>query len=118
MALKTSQRFLLCKKNFMALHGEGKTIEEIANIFDLSKWTIYKNLQTIADENNVSRDSLLKIVHKKYCKKLPSGFPPSIETINSKDLTEKIHEMKNKASYLIKNIEVLLNESEDNLCQD
>lgn len=64
---KVSERVHVMKKNFMKLHKEGFSISEIAVQFNLNGVTVYRHLQEIADENNVHRDDLLKVVRS------PSG---------------------------------------------
>ena len=39
---------------------EGKTIAQIAKEYEMNVSTVYSSLQIIADENNVSRESLLE----------------------------------------------------------
>ena len=47
-------------ENFIRLHNEGYSIKEIAEISKVSVTTIYKNLDKIAEEAGVTRESLLK----------------------------------------------------------
>ena len=61
-----SQRVIQMKKGFMQLHVDGKSIAEIADVFHLHPRTVYTYLQEIADSNNVTRDSLLQVVHKPH----------------------------------------------------
>ena len=63
---KESQRMKDMKKNFMSLHEQGKSIAEIAKIYSLSQFSVYTNLQKIADANNVPRESLLAVVHSPH----------------------------------------------------
>ena len=57
---KESERMRQLKENFMSLHQQGCSIREIADKYDLSFSTVYKNLQDIADANNVTRRELLQ----------------------------------------------------------
>ena len=66
MTKAASERVKRMKKNFIRLHNEGKTIAEIAKEFQITNWTIYKHLQEIADENGVSRESLLQVPQKEH----------------------------------------------------
>lgn len=59
-----SERVRRMKENFMSLHGEGKSIKEIAQTFNLSDTTVYHYLGEIASQNGISRESLLQQVHK------------------------------------------------------
>lgn len=63
---REAERTLLMKQNFMELHHEGLAIKEIADKYDLSVSTVYRCLQEIADENKVTRESLLQIVRGPY----------------------------------------------------
>jgi len=62
IVLDVSERTNVMKKQFMALHQDGYYIAEIAKKFELSPATVYRHLQEIADENGVSRHSLLQVV--------------------------------------------------------
>ena len=53
-------------RQFPKLRAENKSIQEIANIFGLSKKTVYEYLQEIADSMGVSRDDLLYEVQKTH----------------------------------------------------
>lgn len=94
----TSERVLAMKKGFMKQHEKGETISEIAEHFNVSIWSIYDHLQEIADENGVTRESLLQRVHK----------PHEISKINKAREREKI----NPEELLTK-----LNESHKNLVE-
>lgn len=59
---KESERTYIMKENFMMLHQQGLSISEIADRYNLSKITVYRHLQEIADKNGVTRESLLKVV--------------------------------------------------------
>jgi len=61
---KESERVRLMKENFMRLHNAGYSIPQIAKEYNLDKMTVYRHLQKIADDNNVSRKDLLQIVRK------------------------------------------------------
>ena len=65
MSSKKTLRVTQMKSSFMGLHSAGVPIEEIAERFGITPRTIYIHLQEIADENGVSRDSLLKTPHRK-----------------------------------------------------
>lgn len=62
MAATTSERVIIMKQNFMMWHNKGDTIPEIAKKYDVSFCTVYNHLQEIADEDNTTRDELLKLV--------------------------------------------------------
>ncbi len=60
MSVKLSERTKRMRKNFMKERREGKTIAQIAKEYEMNVSTVYSSLQIIADENNVSRESLLE----------------------------------------------------------
>ena len=60
-------------RQFPKLRAENKSIQEIANIFGLSKKTVYEYLQEIADSMGVSRDDLLYEVQKTHDVKNATG---------------------------------------------
>ena len=62
---KKSERVNRMRSNYIRLHEEGISVPEIAKTFGISVKTVYRNLQAIADENNVERDSLLNEPLKK-----------------------------------------------------
>ena len=57
---KESARVIEMKKNFMNHQKDGKSISEIADIYNLSTKAVYYHLQGIADKNGVSRKELLE----------------------------------------------------------
>lgn len=61
---KTSERVMKLKENFMRLHEEGYSIYEIAEMYGVHYSTVYNRLEEIAKENNVTREELLREVHK------------------------------------------------------
>lgn len=60
---KTSERTRMMMSQFMSLHNQGYSISQIAEKFNLSKPTIYKYLEQIAQQEGVSRESLLQEIH-------------------------------------------------------
>jgi len=60
--LTESERTRVMKENFMTLHKEGFSISEIGEKHNLTKATVYRHLQEIADAHNVTRDSLLQVL--------------------------------------------------------
>lgn len=62
MAATTSERVYIMKQNFMMWHEKGYSIPEIAKMSEVSSHTVYNHLQEIADENNTTRETLLRLV--------------------------------------------------------
>lgn len=102
-----SVRMAELKKNFMKHHEEGKTIKEIAELYNVSIRHIYNSLQDIADENNVSRESLLKNIHKKH---QPPQNIKSAGQINPAEMNENFYGIINNAKIIIKKIDSILQE--------
>ena len=57
-----SENTKLMIENFMSLLGEGYSVAEIAQKYNLSKQTVYFHLQEIADYKGISRDTLRSII--------------------------------------------------------
>ena len=55
-----TERTKRMKQSFIALHNDGKSIKEIAEIFNLHYSTVYYALGDIAKENNLRREDLLE----------------------------------------------------------
>jgi len=104
-----SERTKMMKANFMNDREIYSSMVEIAEKYQLSVFTVYDNLQDIADENGVSRDSLLFVVHKEHevgnkkiqrkgkeinPEELKKDFEILEETVQS--LREKIHTILNQ----------------------
>lgn len=108
MSSRRSQSTIKMKGEFMFCHKKGMSIAEIAKEYDVSVYTIYDMLQEIADENGVTRESLLQIVHKSHVNtasrdlnkkvnkveavKIVDGFSNLLDEINT--FIEKIEEVK------------------------
>lgn len=60
--MKTNERTLKMMENYMTLREQGFSNVEIAKKFDLSPTTLYSNLGEIAEQNGVTRESLLERV--------------------------------------------------------
>lgn len=104
MPAKRNERTIQMMENFMKLHNQGFSIPEIAKRYSLSKDTIYKSLQEIADKNGTTREELLQVVKtpvsqtfwerdrkqtKVSFENLKSGFKTLEETIDSMKKTIK-----------------------------
>lgn len=108
---KESERARLMKQNFMELHNRGLTIPEIAERYSLSNETIYKKLQIIADENGVSRESLLQIVRipndKAYAKEAKKV------SVDVQQLKEEFKKVGNSIDFLIETISKTVEQEND-----
>ncbi|MGN1298148.1 MAG: hypothetical protein ACI4VH_07040 [Clostridia bacterium] len=103
----TSERVQQLKKNFMKHHNEGKTIKEISEHYNVSTRHIYFILQEIADENNVSRESLLTTPHREHPR---NGSAKTSKQVKPQEIREKFDTMISNAKTLIKKIDYILQE--------
>ena len=83
---------------------EWQNSKEIAELYNVSIRHIYTSLQDIADENNVSRESLLTNVHK------PLQNTKSAGQINPAEMKENFDGIINNAKIIIKKIDSILQE--------
>ena len=108
---KESERAKLMKQNFMELHNRGLTIPEIAERYDLSKITVYRNLQTVADENGFSRESLLQIIRmptdKAYAREAKKV------SVDVQQLKEEFKKVKSSITFLIEIIDQTLEQENE-----
>ena len=99
----------LMKENFMRLHTEGKSIQEIAETYKVSIHTIYDSLQEIADKNGVTRESLLKRAHKKHL--LINGRQNvTYETVDQSKLLKDFDDINTSISNILTTISTVLEE--------
>ena len=111
MSAHLSERVKIMKEGFMTLHNNGKTINEIAEHFKVSTWSVYNNLQDIADANGVTRDSLLTRVNKSHDVTKRTLRPQ--EKITPIELNESFFKMLHEVDQLIENIDEILEDEED-----
>lgn len=111
MSAHLSERVKIMKEGFMTLHDSGKTISEIANHFEVSTWSVYKNLQDIADANGVTRESLLERVHNSH--EVTTRTLRHQEKVTPIELNESFSKMLHEVDQLIENIDEILEEEEN-----
>lgn len=106
---KSTERVIQMKQNFMRLHDEGKTIPEIAKIYNLNFSTVYKSLQEIADENGTTREELLSQVHVGTSRNSKNySTPKTPNTIDFKKLSESFDFVLAELNNLITDIDCIL----------
>lgn len=110
--MATSERVLSMKRGFMQQHEDGKTISEIAEHFGVSIWSVYNNLQEIADANGVTRESLLVRVHKPH-EILKIREAREKEKINPEKLLEKFEEIDKNLIGVIEDINNILEKEQE-----
>ena len=103
-SVKRSEKVSRMIDNFMELHNQGYTIPQIAEKFKLSETTVRIHLQEIADNNGVSRDSLLQIVHSQhFMSKIRNSA--QMEKEDPKELRRVFESAMNEVTELIKVID-------------
>lgn len=107
---KKSERVNRMRSNYIRLHEEGKSVPEIAKTFGISVKTVYRNLQSIADENNVERDSLLNEPLKKKGSSNSHG--------GAKKYVDDVEEIKSTYNTLITQTEQLLSQIDNILHEE
>lgn len=113
MGRKMNERTLQMLQNFMTLHNNGWTIPEIAKKYDLASRTIYSYLDKIADENGVTRDSLLSVPHTEHL-----CYERQFEPVKPVDLTEfkqRFQKTLDAMNDVTEIIELILDEQEGEL---
>ena len=98
-------------RQFVTLRKENKSIQEIANLFGLSKKTVYFYLQEIADSNGVSRDDLLYQVHKEYDVNYVTR--KTVEHIDAVELKNHFSAMIDEANKIISTLDNILKELDE-----
>ena len=105
---KSTERVIQMKQNFMRLHDEGKTIPEIAKIYNLNFSTVYKSLQEIADENGTTREELLSQVHVGTSRNSKNySTPKTPNTIDFKKLSKSFDFVLAELNNLITDIDCI-----------
>ena len=106
-----SERKIQLEKGYMECRNKGMTNSEIAEYFRVSTWTLYHSLQKIADDNGVTRESLLDVPQEQH-KSTKSLNRRKIEKVDPKDLKEEFAELDNLAKEIIVKIDQVLQEEE------
>lgn len=107
-----SERVVLLKQHFLELHMQGYTIPEIASKFNLSRSTVYRHLDAIAAQHQVSRDSLLQEVHE-----TPASWvrKSNLLKVNGDELLAKFNTAHDLLSEILENIGTLMQLVEEDL---
>lgn len=106
MATTMNERTKQLKENFMELHEKGWSIAQIAEYFHLSQRHIYNVLPEIAEENGVSKESLLAVPHKEHSTRSKT----TKSTINPYEIEKSFDEMISQGKKIINNITSILHE--------
>ena len=93
-----NERTLKMKQEFMLLHNKGLSVKEIAEKFNLNVTTVYASLETIAQKEGCTRESLLKRVHAPHLT-YDRQFDP-VPEVDVKQYTEKFDVLKKSAEEL------------------
>jgi len=108
MSKKASERVNLMKENFMKLHEEGKSIAQIAATFGITGRAVYLNLQSIADANGVTRESLLSKPIASYT--ISKGHGGISKYVDVEELTSTYNTVIMQSELLIEKLDNILQE--------
>ena len=105
-----SERTNQMLKNFISLFQQGFTIKQIASKYGLSTSTVYLRLEEIANSNGLSREDLLKEIHK-----TPTYWARQDRVVfaNVKTLQESLNDAEENISKVIQDIEKILAEEKE-----
>ena len=106
-----TQRVKALKENFMQYHNEGYTIPEIAKIFNVEPSTVYKNLDEIAKNNGVTRESLLQ--KAPYSPQLTSKAAYQKDKVDIEELQKSFTNLKNDLTEVINQLEIFLENTKE-----
>ena len=109
---KQDERTIQFKKNFMKEREKGLSIPEIADKYSISRRHAYYILQEIADENGVTRESLLFHPHKEHSTPLFTNTRNGEEKVNVEKVREDFQNILTSAQNVMNAIETLLEEDE------
>lgn len=112
---KTSERMKQMKHGFLELRNAGKSFSEIAKVFGVSVWSVYDNLQEIADANGLSREDLLYRIHKPHVMSSTSQKVKNVDKhLTVEELQKNFSDMLSITNYIISNIDKALQSEKDN----
>lgn len=110
---KRSERVKYLIDNFIKFHNEGMSIPEIAEKSAVTTRTIYSYLQEIADQNGVTRESLLEKVHKPH-EVTKFGEHKKTPKIDGEALVNRYSEVIRTAEDLQQELRDLIKKQEEN----
>lgn len=111
---KTSERMEQMKQGFLELRQAGKSFLEIAEFFGVSVWSVYDNLQEIADANGLSREDLLYRIHKPHVMSSTSQKVKNVDKhLTVEELQKNFSDMLSITNYIISNIDKALQSEKD-----
>lgn len=100
MSMKRTEKVSRMMEEFMKLHKEGHSIQEIAAKYELDVSTVYNSLQEIAEKNHVTRESLLKRAYPEHINK-------EVRKVNS-FVKENPKELRESFAKAIKDVEEII----------
>lgn len=106
-----SERVHVMKENFMTWHNQGYSIPEIAEMSHISFSCVYNHLQEIADENGVTRDSLLQLVRTERSERVWSEEARRVK-VNGEQMRQEFTVASDSIARLIKQIDEIIEEEE------
>ena len=105
----TSERVLQLRKNFMKHHNDGWSLQEIADYYHVTRRHTYSILQKIADENGVTRESLLEIPHSQHSSPL-FVHRDGEEKVNVEEIRKEFQNILTSAGKIVDSIDKVLEE--------
>ena len=99
-------------ESFVPLRDEGKSIAEIAKMFEISSRTVYNYLGVISKNSGRSRESLLHIPHKEHEMTVAKEYKATDE-LNVEELRRNFSNAVNEIDNVIKGIDKALEEDEN-----
>ena len=106
-----TQRVKALKENFMQYHSQGYSIPEIAKIFNVEYSTVYKNLDEIAKNNGVTRESLLK--NAPYAPQITSKAAYQRDKVDIEELNQSFSNLKTELTKVIDHLETFLENTKE-----
>ena len=99
-------------RQFPTLRKENKSIQEIADIFGLSKKTVYEYLQEIADSMGVSRNDLLYEVQRSHDITNATGRK-AVEQVDIEEIEQNLSAMIKEVDEIIFKLDNMLQEYDE-----
>jgi len=110
-----SERVEKLKAAFMGLREKDVSFEKMAEMFGVSRCTVYANLQAIADLNNIKeRSSLLYVPHKPHNSTGVRRIPAELDAVDIDDIGALFTTLIDTCDELVAKIDTILkNEGEE-----
>lgn len=108
-----SERVEQFKKEFMPLRKKGVSFEKMAEMFGVSRCTVYANLQAIADMHKVNRSELLYVPHSPHSCSV-RHLPANLEAVDINEIGDLFTTLIGTCDKLITKIDTIFEKGEEN----